>query len=208
MIALGVTGGIGSGKSTIAELLASLARGRILDADHIARAVTLADGSAIPALREAFGPQILSPDGSMNRGLVRQRAFAEPGFRSRLEGIIHPLVRSEFLLQEEDARKAGVPLLIFDIPLLVESTHWRNSLQHVLVADCSEETQVQRVQKRNGLDSNAVRAIINAQAPRLRRLAAADIVVFNDGIGMQQLEKQCQQVCTILGLHTLAKDSA
>ncbi|MDT8989533.1 dephospho-CoA kinase [Curvibacter sp. APW13] len=208
MIHLGVTGGIGSGKSTVAALLARLCTGVVLDADHMARAVTLSGGSAIPALRARFGEAIVGADGAMDRGIARQRAFDDLAFRAELEAIIHPLVQQEIANAQDAALRRGSRVFLYDIPLLIESKHWRARLDRVLVVDCSAETQMARVIQRSALPPARVKSIMQAQASRQQRLAGADLVLFNDGIGLADLEKQCQQVCTILGLHTLAKDSA
>lgn len=201
MIRLGVTGGIGSGKSTVAGMLARFGAGSILDADEVARAVTLPGGAAISALQATFGPEIVTAEGAMDRAYARQRAFADAGFRGQLESVIHPLVKLSFDEAEQSALAQGVPLLIYDIPLLVESGHWRARLDQVLVTDCTSATQIARVHQRNGLPEAQVQAIVSAQASRSMRLSAADFVVFNDGIDLSVLGKQCQQVCTILGLH-------
>lgn len=208
VISLGVTGGIGSGKSTVSQMLAKYGCGWVLDADQIARSVTLPGGKAIAALAREFGDDIIGADGAMNRATVRQRAFTEPSFRHRLEAIIHPLVHDAFRERHNEALVQGVPLLIYDIPLLVESMHWRQRLPFVVVVDCSEQTQIQRVQARNGLDVQEVRNIIQAQATRKQRLSAADAILCNEHISLDELGKQCQQLSNILGLQSIAKDSA
>lgn len=200
MIRLGITGGIGSGKSTVAQLLERFSKGVVLDADAISRQSTAPGGAALPELTRVFGDTILAADGGLNRPLVRQRAFADPLFRETLESIIHPLVHREMARIENECVLRRVPLLIYDIPLLVESEKWRSRLDQVLVVDCSEDTQIQRVQDRNQIQADEVSAIIRAQASRKRRLAAADIVVCNDGISLRELEKESQQVSTILVL--------
>jgi dephospho-CoA kinase len=208
LIRLGVTGGIGSGKSTVAALLAKHTGSNVLDADAISRHATGAQGAAIPALVALLGEGILDETGALNRTVARQRAFAEPDFRAQLESIIHPVVRDEMARMELEAEHQRAPMLIYDIPLLVESGTWRARLSGVLVVDCSEDTQVARVEKRNQLAPHAIRAIIRAQASRTQRLTAADAVVCNDGISLQDLEKLTQQVSNILLLQKIAKDSA
>ena len=208
MIRLGVTGGIGSGKSTVAGLLAQWTEGTILDADAISRSITSAKGAAIPALVALFGDAILDDSGALNRTAARERAFAQPDFRAQLESVIHPIVRDEMFRIEMESMRKPNPVLVYDIPLLVESGSWRSKLSRVLVVDCSEETQVCRVEKRNQLAPDAVRAIIRAQAPRTLRLAAADFVLCNDGISLPELAKQVQQLSNILVLQKTAKDSA
>ena len=178
---LGLTGGIGSGKSTVAAMLGD--RGAaIIDADAISRQTTAAGGAAIGALREAFGPEFITPEGALDRERMRALAFSDPAARRRLEQIVHPLVGLETRRQSEQAIAAGRRCVVFDIPLLVESAHWRASLGCVLVVDCSPDTQIQRVMQRNGWTEDAVRRVIALQAPRDRRRAIADAVIFNDGL--------------------------
>lgn len=198
MVRLGITGGIGSGKSTVAQLIERFCHGLILDADAISRQSTAPGGLAIPELIRVCGAELIAPDGGMDRALVRQRAFSDPVFRQTLESIIHPIVRSEMARIEAECHARNIPVLIYDIPLLVESGKWRARLDQVLVVDCNENTQVQRVQSRNHMPTDEVHSIIRAQASRGRRLACADMVIRNDGISLQALEKQCQQVSNIL----------
>lgn len=198
MIRLGVTGGIGSGKSTLARSLERIGQGVVLDADEISRQSTAPGGVAIAAITRSCGSEFIASDGGLNRTVARQRAFSDPSFRQILEAIIHPIVRAEIERIEAECKTRSVPLLIYDIPLLVESGQWRNRLDQILVVDCSEATQVQRVQSRNKMQENQVRAIMGMQASRTQRLACADIVVCNDGISLLDFEKECQQVSTIL----------
>lgn len=183
---LGLTGGIGSGKSTVARMLDSLGAA-VIDADAIARGVTAPNGRAIAAITTEFGPRFIAADGALDRALMRTLAFNDPTARHRLEAIIHPLVGQEASRQASEAAAAGHQLLVFDIPLLAESTHWRERLDRVMVIDCPEETQVTRVTVRDGLSAAAVRAIIAVQAPRLKRLAAADLVLCNDTLTLDAL---------------------
>ena len=185
---LGLTGGIGSGKSTVAKMLA--ARGAaVIDSDAIARSVTAANGSAMPAIREAFGPEFLNPEGALDRERMRALVFSDPGAKLRLEAIVHPLVGLATQAQAQAAIQAGHTLLVFDVPLLVESPRWRKLVDLVLVVDCLETTQIERVIARSGLTREAVHNIIQAQATRAQRLAAADITVFNDGLDLAQLQR-------------------
>ena len=185
---LGLTGGIGSGKSTVAQMLA--ARGAaVIDSDAIARSVTAANGSAMPAIREAFGPEFLNPGGALDRERMRALVFSDPGAKLRLEAIVHPLVGLATQAQAQAAIQAGHTLLVFDVPLLVESPRWRKLVDQVLVVDCLETTQIERVIARSGLTREAVHNIIQAQATRAQRLAAADITVFNDGLDLAQLQR-------------------
>ncbi|NBW67540.1 MAG: dephospho-CoA kinase [Betaproteobacteria bacterium] len=185
---LGLTGGIGSGKSTVAQMLA--ARGAaVIDSDAIARSVTAANGSAMPAIREAFGPEFVNPEGALDRERMRALIFTDPDAKLRLEAIVHPLVGLATQAQAQAAIQAGHTLLVFDVPLLVESPRWRKLVDQVLVVDCLETTQIERVVARSGLTREAVHNIIQAQATRAQRLAAADITVFNDGLDLAQLQR-------------------
>jgi dephospho-CoA kinase len=184
-----LTGGIGSGKSTVAALLARLGAA-VIDADAIARQLTAPDGLAMPAIAQQFGPDFVTPEGALNRDRMRALAFTDPGAKKNLEAIIHPLVAEETARQTGAAEQAGHPCLVFDVPLLVESARWRQKVDHVLVVDCLPETQITRVMARNGLTRAAVEAIIAAQSQRLRRLQAADSVIFNDGLTLQGLSAE------------------
>ena len=193
---LGLTGGIGSGKSTVAQML--VARGAALvDADAIARSVTGPQGAAMPAIATAFGSGFITTEGALDRNAMRALAFADRGARSRLEAIVHPLVLLETLRQ---ADAAAAPCVVFDIPLLAESAHWRQRLDRIVVVDCSAETQIARVVRRSALDRPAVEQIIAAQAPRLQRLAIADMVLFNDGKNLAQLGNEVGQIAVRFGL--------
>ena len=185
---LGLTGGIGSGKSTVAQMLA--ARGAaVIDSDAIARSVTAANGSAMPAIAQEFGKEFVAPDGSLDRDRMRALVFSDPSAKLRLEAIVHPLVGIATQAQAQAAVQAGHTLLVFDVPLLVESTRWRKLVDKVLVVDCLESTQITRVMARSGLTREAVEKIIRAQATRVQRLAAADITLFNEGLHLEQLQQ-------------------
>jgi dephospho-CoA kinase len=194
-----LTGGIGSGKSTVAQLLADLGAG-VLDADAISRSTTAAGGTAIPLIEKQFGTAFIGNDGALDRERMRQHVFANPKAKSLLESIIHPLVGQQIAAQAKSLADAGKTCLIFDIPLLVESAHWRKSLHRVLVIDCHPTTQLSRVVARSGLAATEVEAIIAAQATRRRRLAAADLVLFNDRISLQELAVQVAQIGRQFGL--------
>jgi dephospho-CoA kinase len=196
---LGLTGGIGSGKSTVATQLQALGAA-LIDADVLARATTAPGGAAIPQIEQAFGPGLLNTDGALDREKMRQRAFTDASARARLEAIIHPLVGMAMEHAATQAEAAGAPCLVFDIPLLVESAHWRKRLHRVLVVDCSSDTQIQRVMQRNGLSRPEVQNIMAAQAGRTQRLQAADAVLFNDGINLDELALQVQQMGQQFGL--------
>jgi len=197
VLRLGLTGGIGSGKSTVAQML--VAQGAILiDADAISRATTAAGGSAISQIAAHFGRDAIDGQGAMRRDVMRQRVFADPNAKGQLEAIIHPLVGAESALQTEAARQAGSALVVFDIPLLVESQRWRQQLDRVLVVDCETATQISRVMAResaiHGWTHEAVEKVIASQATRSQRLAAADLVIYNDGLTLGELAAQVRQI--------------
>ena len=196
---VGLTGGIGSGKSTVLQVLAGLGSA-VLDADAISRATTASGGAAIPAIAQRFGPNFVQADGALDRGRMREHAYADPLARKALEEIIHPLVGRESARQVQAALDAGARCVVFDIPLLVESGRWRSQVDQVLVIDCSPQTQVERVVARSGLKPEEVQAIISAQAPRALRLAAADAVICNDGLSLEQLRDTVLQVARRFGL--------
>lgn len=173
---VGLTGGIGSGKSTVADLFVEAGAG-LVDTDAIARELTLADGAAMPALTAEFGSTILANDGALDRAAMRQLAFADPSARSRLEGILHPLIRR---ISAERCQAATEPYVILAVPLLVEAGNYRERCDRIVVVDCPESLQIERVMARSGLSADEVKAIMAAQATRQERLAAADDVVVND----------------------------
>ncbi len=186
---IGLTGGIGSGKSTVARLLAGLGA-KVVDTDAISRGLTQAGGAAMPALRKAFGDGVIRPDGGLDRDQMRRLAFADATARSKLEAILHPMISAE--AQREAATAADAAVIVFDIPLLVESGHWRDSVHRVLVVDCSEATQVARVMARSGWTADAVKAVMAAQATRERRNSIANDVVVNDGISQTDLARRVE----------------
>ena len=196
---VGLTGGIGSGKSTVLAMLADLGAASI-DADAISRAVTAAGGAAMPAIRECFGADFIAADGSLDRVRMRARAYADPAARRQLEAIVHPLVAMQSEQAVAAAQAAGRHCIVFDIPLLVESGRWRQQLDHVLVIDCHADTQVARVTARSGLAPQEVHAILAAQATRAQRLAAADTVVFNEGLTLGALRREVEQAARAFGL--------
>jgi dephospho-CoA kinase len=196
---IGLTGGIGSGKSTVASMLAALGA-TLVDADAIARQLTAAGGAAVDDIASEFGAAVIGADGAMDRDKMRQLAFSDPAARQRLEAIIHPLVSQQTLKQAAQAQQAGSPCIIFDIPLLVESGRWRQQLDRVLVVDCSESTQIDRVVARNGWAPQAVEKIMAGQASRAQRLAAADICIYNDGLRLETLALLVRQLAVRFGL--------
>jgi len=193
---VGLTGGIGSGKSTVAARLVE--RGaELIDTDAIARSLTLAGGAAIEPIREAFGADFIDAGGALDRARMREAAFADIEARRRLEAILHPRIGLEV---ERRVSASTAPLTVLDIPLLVESGRWRSRVDRVWVVDCAEATQLARVMARSGWTESAVRAVIAQQASRADRRAAADAVIHNDGIGLGEL----QQSVDALWEHTLA----
>lgn len=196
---VGLTGGIGSGKSTVAGLLVECGA-VLIDADAISRAVTAAGGAAIAPVASCFGPQAITPEGAMDRDFIRQLVFDKPAARLQLEAIIHPLVGLESLRQAEQALHAGSACVLFDIPLLVESGRWRQQLDQVMVVDCSEATQVARVVARNGWTPEAVHKVMAGQATREARRAAADLCVYNDGLALDELRRVVRLMSHRFGL--------
>ncbi len=197
---LGLTGGIGSGKSTVASILAS-AGAAVMDADAISRTLTLPGGRAIPAILAEFGEQLIAPDGAMDRDAMRALVFSNPQSKRQLEAIIHPLVGQ--VLQEEShaALAAGHACLVYDVPLLVESgDRWRRQVDWVCVVDCEVETQIQRVMRRNQLSRAEIERIISQQASRQQRLSCADAVIFNEGIDLAHLKQLVHEMMARFGL--------
>lgn len=196
---LGLTGGMGSGKSTVAGMLAE--RGAaIIDADAISRQTTAAGGQAIDAIRQTFGPAFITTDGALDRDRMRALAFSDPTARRRLEQIVHPLVGLETRRQTEAALAAGYRCIVFDIPLLVESAHWRARLDQVLVVDCRPETQIERVMQRNRLRRDEVERILAQQVSRRQRLQAADHVICNEGLDLPELARLVRLLARRFGL--------
>jgi dephospho-CoA kinase len=191
---IGLTGGIGSGKSTVSQMLH--ARGAaVIDADAIARSLTTPHGLAIPAIAHTFGADFITAEGSLDRERMRAHVFSQPEAKQVLESIIHPLVALETQRQAQLATEAGHLTLVFDVPLLVEAgARWRPLVDRVLVVDCLPETQIQRVMSRNGLSREAVESIIAAQATRQQKLAAADWVIDNDRISLDELQTQVNRL--------------
>lgn len=177
-LVIGLTGGIGSGKSVVAELFRE--RGAaIVDTDVIARELTAAGGAAMPTIRAVFGEGIVDREGALDRAAMRARAFADASQRERLEAILHPMIRARSAA--EVAAAAQAPYVVLVVPLLVESGTYRERVDRVLVVDCSERKQVERVMARSGLSHEQVRAIMATQVSRAQRLAAADDVIDNEG---------------------------
>jgi dephospho-CoA kinase len=184
---VGLTGGIGCGKSTVADLFAALGA-TIVDTDVIAHALTAPQGAAMPAIVAEFGPDFAQPDGALDRARMRTLVFSDATARARLEAILHPRIRAA---TEAAGQAATGAYVIYVVPLLIESGSWRERVTRVLAIDCSEDTQVARVMQRSHLSADEVRAIMATQVTRARRLAEADDVVDNDA-GLEALRTQVQ----------------
>lgn len=207
MFKLGLTGGIGSGKTAVAQHLSELGA-TVVDTDAIAHALTAPEGTAIDPIRTAFGDQAIGSDGAMDRTFMRDLVFREPTQRQRLEGILHPLIGAEV---ERQAALARGRYLVFVVPLLVESGRWIDRLDRVCVVDCDRQTQLARVQARSGLSQQRIEQIMAAQATREQRLAKADDVIDNGaGISLVELRDQVlvlhEQWCNLAGWQPLASD--
>jgi dephospho-CoA kinase len=185
---IGLTGGIGSGKSTVARML-QVRGAAVIDADAISRNVTAVNGAALPAIERTFGAEFITQDGSLHRERMRTHVFSQPNAKQALEAIIHPLVAHETQRQAQAALSKGHRTLVFDVPLLVEAgERWRQQVDRILLVDCLEETQIQRVIARNGLSREEVHRILLAQSSRMQKLATADWVIYNDDISLMTLE--------------------
>jgi len=182
---LGLTGGIGSGKTTVANFFAELGAS-IIDTDAIAHQLTAPNGDAIPIIELFFGGAAIQTDGALNRSYMRDLIFQDASKKKQLETILHPLIRLE---AERQALLAQGNYLIFVVPLLFESGNWQNRVDQIAVVDCHVETQIQRVIQRNGLARVQVEAIIKSQATRSNRLAIADVVIDSEQ-SLMQLKKQ------------------
>ncbi|WP_137175373.1 dephospho-CoA kinase [Massilia sp. HP4] len=186
---VGLTGGIGCGKSTVAELFAGLGA-TIVDTDAIAHSLTAPHGAAMPAILAEFGPDFATQEGALDRARMRSLVFSDAGARGRLEAILHPRIRDATAAA---AALATGPYVIYAVPLLIESGAWRDRVARVLAVDCSEDTQVARVMQRSRLDADQVRAIMATQVTRAERLAAADDVIDNDD-GLETLLPQVKRL--------------
>lgn len=191
---IGLTGGIGSGKSTVAAALVELGGALLVDTDAISRALTAPGGGAMAAIEARFGRPFVASDGALDRAAMRELAFRDPAAKQTLESILHPMIGAETARQA--ALAAAGQRVVFDVPLLVESGRWRRLVDRVLVVDCDESTQIARVMARSGLSETAVRAILAQQATRAQRRAAADAVIHNDGLTLSQLREEVGQLLT------------
>ena len=182
-----MTGGIGSGKSTVARRFAALGA-LVVDTDALAHALTAPGGAAVPAIAAAFGPDMIAADGAMDRAKMRALVFGQPAQRQRLEAILHPMIGEATRAQ---ASRAGAgQAIVFDVPLLTESGTWRARVDRVLVVDCAEATQIARAVQRSGWTAEAVGRTIAQQASRAQRRAIADAVIFNEDLDLTQLDAE------------------
>lgn len=195
-LTVGLTGGIGSGKTTVAHMLAGCGA-TIIDADSISRSLTEAGGAALIPIKQVFGEEVIGADGALNRGAMREIVFAQPASRTKLEAIIHPLVQ---MRMSAAIQNAPTDVVVLDIPLLVESPRWRKQIDLIVVVDCNVETQVSRVMQRNGWAASTIEAIIQSQATRGDRLKAADVVIFNEKSNLSILKNQVNSLGNQLGL--------
>ncbi|SNX28979.1 dephospho-CoA kinase [Polynucleobacter meluiroseus] len=192
LLLIGLTGGIGSGKTAASNLLSELGAG-VIDTDLISHQITASGGSAIPEIKENFGSELIEADGAMNRAKMRNLVFDNPESRQILERIVHPLIRQEALKQALALAETKVPYLIVVVPLLMESDVWRKHFDLIVVVDCPVEVQIQRVMQRNKLSKAEVESILRAQTSREVRLEAADVIINNQG-SVADLEPQILQL--------------
>jgi len=184
---LGLTGGIGSGKTQVANLLAGWGAS-VIDTDLIAHSLTAPGGKAIDQIQQAFGADLIEFSGALNRARMRELVFAHPARRAELEAILHPLIAQSV---RQEAELAQGLYIVFVVPLLVESGRWRQQIDRLCVVDCDQATQIQRVQSRSGIELATIQKILAAQATREQRLAVADDVIDNSrAVSMAALEKQ------------------
>ena len=192
---IGLTGGIGSRKSTVSSILRRSKGFGLIDADSISRSLTASNGLAIPLIQEAFGASFISPDQSLDRTKMRELVFSNPQAKQTLESIIHPKVLQGIELELQNLLKSGFSTVILDIPLLAEShARWQDKLNAILVVDCSKETQIQRVVQRSGLKPEIVLKIIESQASRELRNSIGNWVILNDGITLEELHHRVAKI--------------
>lgn len=199
ILRLGLTGGIGCGKSTVAGLLASYGA-RVIDADAISRDLTVSGGNAIPLIVRSFGPSFINADGALKRDHMRSLIYSDATARLKLEGIIHPLVDRAIQSETFSAMTDRCKVIVFDVPLLIESPLWRQRVNHLLVVDSTPEVQVDRVMTRSGMTAIQVEKIIASQVSRELRLRAADTVICNVTLSLAQLASEVQYMSNSFGL--------
>ncbi len=186
---VGLTGGIGSGKSTVAARWVALGAA-LIDTDALAHGLTAPGGAAMPILSEAFGADVVDDQGALDRARMRQLVFHDPAARRRLEAILHPMIGQQALAQADAARHKGHRLLLFDVPLLNASSPFRARCDRILVLDCSATTQVSRVMARSGWTQKQVQSVMAQQLGREARRAIADAVILNDGLSLADLQAE------------------
>lgn len=198
-LTIGLTGGIGSGKSTVSQILVDLGA-HLVDTDAIARALTAPGGAAIPHIAREFGTQLIDSQGAMDRARMRELAFTDPAALAKLEGILHPLIMRQ---ADEQARLARPDQpIVFDVPLLAESgRRWRDKVDRILVIDCEPATQIARVMARSGWSREAVEAVLAKQAQRATRLAMADHVILNEGLSLEELRAEVEKLWRMWNNH-------
>lgn len=190
---IGLTGGVGSGKSTVARMFVQ--HGAVLvDTDAIARGLTASHGAALPAIANAFGAAMIGLDGALDRNRMRTLAFADPAAKERLEAVLHPLIGEQARQEADHAARTSTSAVVFDVPLLAESTHWRSRVDRVLVVDCSPATQISRVMARSGWARDTVQRVIDQQASRKCRRSMADAVIFNEALPPEELQAQVRSL--------------
>ena len=189
---IGLTGGIGSGKTAVSDLFRKLGAG-IVDTDLIAHQITAPGGAAMDLILKKFGPEFIDPHGALNREKMRALVFGNPDARKSLEQITHPLIREETITQANRLYLEGAPYLVFVVPLLIESNNWKGLIDYLVVVDCPVETQIERVMHRSNLTRPEVQNILKAQASREERLSKANAVIENQG-SLASLEVQVQNL--------------
>jgi dephospho-CoA kinase len=177
---IGLTGGIGSGKTAVSTLLGEFGAG-VIDTDLISHQITAPGGKAIPMIATAFGGDFINPEGALNRPKMRALVFKDTAARQILEQITHPLIQQETIKQAFELAKSKAPYLVFVVPLLIESGKWLKLIDYLAVVDCPEETQILRVMRRNNMTRPEVENILNAQTSRNIRIAAANAIIENQG---------------------------
>ena len=186
---VGLTGGIGSGKSAATQHFAFLGAA-VIDTDEIAHELTAPGGQAIEAIRKVFGDEVITDENALDRAAMRECAFTDPNARRQLEDILHPIIRATAMQRCAAAEAAYVVLAV---PLLLESKYWLEQCDRVCVVDCPEELQISRTKARSGLEETQIRAIMAAQTSRNVRLSAADDIIDNSGT-LQQLRSQVERL--------------
>ena len=189
---IGLTGGIGSGKTAVSDLLGKFGAG-IVDTDLIAHQLTAPNGAAIPLIRKQFGAGFISADGALDRAKMRSLVFEKPEARKTLEEITHPLIRQETIKQAIQLSKDAAPYLVFVVPLLIESGTWLGLIDRLVVVDCPEELQIERVMQRSNLPRQEVEKILAAQATRQERLVHANFVIENQA-SLGDLEREVESL--------------